>query len=83
MAQRLPPPPAALPLGVAGGGGARAKKERLLTCLQKLNDRDTQKSAAQELAELLLVGVAGVQATCEDSVNGSKARSSACETNKC
>jgi hypothetical protein len=32
------------------------KKERFLTCLNKMNDRDTQKRAAEELMELISVG---------------------------
>jgi hypothetical protein len=34
---------------------AALKKDRLLGCLVRLNDRDTQKRAADELGELLLV----------------------------
>lgn len=45
----------ARPAAPSKGELSAVKKDRLLGCLVKLNDRDTQKRAAEELGELLLV----------------------------
>ncbi len=55
MVGRLVPLSQAANKGPGKPETSASKKERLLTCLSKLNDKDTQKRAADELAELLQV----------------------------
>lgn len=62
MPTPLRPPPGVSPGGglgaYPGGGDSRVrKKERILTALTRMNDRDTQRAAAEDLLRMIQAGV--------------------------
>lgn len=56
MTQRMGPGAQAAGPGPKSGAANREKRDRILNTLNKLNDRDTQKTYAELLLELLCVG---------------------------